>query len=348
MDAAVPLDLQISKFQPLAMPKPMPELTVAAAVPPNRERVYFEGCDRFPFFPRATECHLPNAWWLAEASFAAYERFGSTTPLIDLSPVLAAGYELRRATVANTQFISLEGKDVVIVAFRGTRLEDRILPFLKARGVAPNWADVVTDAKFLPKSLAPDIFVHEGFHAAYAAIEPEFGAVVAAATRAAKPLWLCGHSLGGALATLAAHAHPGKIQGLYTFGSPRVGNAGFVRNLTDSLPNIWRFVHHRDAVTYLPLEGPPGPRRYVHAGNLKFITGRDTWTIKDGGSATEGVAALIADAVVYAGQVERTRARASSLTDPASWPITIEALADHSPMYYTNKIFNAHEECLGH
>jgi triacylglycerol lipase len=330
------------------MPKPMPELTVAAAVPPNRERVYFEECARIPFAAHATKCHLPNAWWLAEAAYAAYEKFPAPERPIDLSPVMAAGFDIRPTTVGSTQFITLESSDALIVAFRGTRLDDIVLPFTKGRAAAPNQADVATDLRLLPRMIAPEVFVHRGFHDAYSAIEGKLDAVVAGASHESKPIWLCGHSLGGALATLAAYQHRGKIHGLYTFGSPRVGNGGFAKALADSLANIWRFVHHRDAVATVPPEGPAGPKRYAHVGQLKFISGKGTWRIEDGGSALNTVSALATDAIAHAKEVGRTLMNRFSLTDPLSWPITIEAIADHSPMYYTNKIFNAHEDRLGH
>ncbi|HYF37424.1 MAG TPA: lipase family protein, partial [Prosthecobacter sp.] len=306
-----------------------------------------EECRRVRFAPHATDCHLPNAWWLAEASFAAYETFPTTAWSIDLSPLLEAEYQIRPTAAGGTQFLAVENEEVLIVAFRGTRLEEMVVPFLKAPGVAPNWADVAIDARFLPKKIAPDVFVHQGFHEAYLAIDAPFADLVTAAARDDKPVWLTGHSLGGALATLAAYHHQKKIHGLYTFGSPRVGNAGFVKSLSEGLTNIWRFVHHRDVIPALPPEGPPGTRRYVHAGRAKWISGRQTWNIEDGGSALNTVSALAADALAHAQEVGRTVARNFSLTDPKSWPITMEALADHSPMYYANKIFNAHEASLG-
>jgi hypothetical protein len=68
-----------------------------------------------------------------------------------------------------------------------------------------------------------------------------------------------GHSLGGALATLAAewlvtHGRAGEAE-LYTFGSPRVGSLGYSRHAEEKigLANVHRVFHQQDPVTMVPL-----------------------------------------------------------------------------------------------
>src|SRR5262249_54451343 len=100
----------------------------------------------------------------------------------------------------------------------------------------------------------------------------------------AKPVWLTGHSLGAALATLAAArwAAGHRVQGLYTFGSPRVGNAAFAATVPGP---CYRFVNNNDVVTRLP---PPGLfAGYRHVGVLKYIR-TDGVIVED--PAPEGVA----------------------------------------------------------
>jgi pimeloyl-ACP methyl ester carboxylesterase len=345
------------------MLKPIPIPTVAASVPPDRERVYFEECSRIKFVPQATECNLCNAWWLAEASFAAYDTFNATgRGQIDLDPLLATGYSVTPGAAKDTQFLAIESKEVLIVAFRGTRLEGFSIPFLNTRGFDLKWGDVVTDARFLPVVMESNVFVHEGFLKAFRDIEDEFGVVVERALSNRRPVWFCGHSLGAALATLAAYKYRDRAQGLYTFGSPRVGNGSFANALISSLPNICRFVHHRDFVTTVPPEGLPisfdasawlnflnslrdhKPVGYAHVGQLKFISGQKTWEIKDGESARGSIAAIAADAFAHAKEVADVLTHGFSITNPGSWPIAFDAVADHSPIYYTNKIFNASNE----
>ena len=67
-----------------------------------------------------------------------------------------------------------------------------------------------------------------------------------------------GHSLGGALATLAAERIAAEGLGkpaLYTFGSPRVGSGAFAQKLTASISpgNIYRVYHKTDIVSMLPM-----------------------------------------------------------------------------------------------
>jgi triacylglycerol lipase len=345
------------------MPKPIPIATVAASVPPDRERIYFEECSRIKFAPQATECNLCNAWWLAEASFAAYDTFNPTGHgQIDLGPLLTAGCSVTPGAAKDTQFLAIENAEFLIVAFRGTRLEGFSIPFLNTRGFDVNWGDVVTDARFLPAVMESDVFVHEGFFKAFSDIEDKFSVVVERALSNRRPVWFCGHSLGAALATLAAYKYRGRAQGLYTFGSPRVGNGRFVNALISSLPNIRRFVHHRDVVTTVPPEGLPisfdvsawlnflnslrdhQPVGYAHVGQLKFITGQKTWEIKDGEGARGSITALAADAFAHAKELADVLTHGFSITNPGSWPILFDGVADHSPIYYANKIFNACEE----
>lgn len=345
------------------MPKPIPMATVAASVPPDRECIYFEECSRIKFAPQAIECNLCNAWWLAEASFAAYDTFDPTGHgQIDLGPLLATGFSVTPGAVNDTQFLAIENTEFLIVAFRGTRLEGFSIPFLNTRGFDANWGDIVTDARFLPAVMESDVFVHEGFLKAFREIEDQFRAVVERALSNRLPVWFCGHSLGAALATLAAYTYREHAKGLYTFGSPRVGNGRFVNALIRSLPNIHRFIHHRDVVTTVPPEGLPisfdvsawlnifnrlhdhQPVGYAHVGQLKFITGQKTWEIKDGEGARDSLTALAADAFAHAKEVADVLTHGFSITDPGSWPILFDVVADHSPIYYTNKIFNACEE----
>ena len=114
-----------------------------------------------------------------------------------------------------------------------------------------------------------DIFpglVHLGFARAAEAVYPTVRALLTALDRDL-PIWVTGHSLGGAMATLVAHrlAHEGfPVRAVYTYGSPRPGD----RNFRDAyrLPN-YRFVNDNDLVPHLPLRWC-----YRHVGLLKLLT----------------------------------------------------------------------------
>ncbi|MDL5050292.1 lipase family protein [Oscillatoria amoena NRMC-F 0135] len=101
-----------------------------------------------------------------------------------------------------------------------------------------------------------------------------------------KSLWLTGHSLGGALATIACAYRIDEnlpIGGVYTFGQPRVGDGSFSRNLNRTIQDrFFRVANHRDIVTRLP----PRVFGYDHAGqicyfdkNQKLHLSVDAWNI---------------------------------------------------------------------
>jgi len=84
-----------------------------------------------------------------------------------------------------------------------------------------------------------------------------------------KSLWFCGHSLGGAMAAICAGrcflSHiPGVPSGVFTFGSPRVGNKRYVNHVK---LDYFRWVNNNDIVTHVP----PAWMRYRHTGQELYI-----------------------------------------------------------------------------
>ncbi len=78
-------------------------------------------------------------------------------------------------------------------------------------------------------------------------------------------LTICGHSLGGALATLQALdvAANTKFKNptVYTYASPRTGDAQFASTYDSKVPSTFRIVNTADLVPKLPL---PPPYEHVH------------------------------------------------------------------------------------
>ncbi len=84
-----------------------------------------------------------------------------------------------------------------------------------------------------------------------------------------RSVWFAGHSLGAALAALAADRYPGTA-GVCTLGSPRVGDWHFAESYSKRFgARALRYVNDADVVTHLP---PPMP--YKHAGAARFIDPR--------------------------------------------------------------------------
>ena len=78
---------------------------------------------------------------------------------------------------------------------------------------------------------SPDSDIHRGFQAAIDAAREEIGRAVKLARDGDKPLFVTGHSLGAALAVLAARYADGLVggtpRGVYVYGIPRVGGERF-------------------------------------------------------------------------------------------------------------------------
>jgi Lipase (class 3) len=114
-----------------------------------------------------------------------------------------------------------EGTDLIVLAFRGT-------------SSTRNWDTDFQVALVHPENTDRQLRVHKGFYQAFVKLnEGTLGIkekldVVKEATKGAVPIYIAGHSLGGALAQIAgAVLGSDQIAACYTFGSPRVGNFYF-------------------------------------------------------------------------------------------------------------------------
>ena len=133
----------------------------------------------------------------------------------------------------------------IVVAFRGSSNLD-------------NW---IADLSFKQVSAYPKCNgceVHGGFYADWVALMP---GIVNETLRLHKEqpnaqLFVTGHSLGAALAVLAAselHYTQGlTITAVYTYGEPRVGNKAFKDFYNQGTHLSWRITHNKDPVPKLP------------------------------------------------------------------------------------------------
>lgn len=162
-----------------------------------------------------------------------------------------------------------------IIAFRGTL----------------GFRDLLVDLNVWPKKLgSKDTWdhVHSGFYKALQeVIKPGrvLKTILMRLTEEEKrtPLWITGHSLGGALATLLAREiillnekfiakglEPINLKGVYTFGAPKVGSKQFSSHLEKELlktgAQFYRVKYLNDLVTEIP-------SNYTHAGKLLSLKG---------------------------------------------------------------------------
>ncbi|KAK9807992.1 hypothetical protein WJX73_000666 [Symbiochloris irregularis] len=143
---------------------------------------------------------------------------------------------------------------LVVLAFRGTSSMRNALSDLKIMQMDH---PVMNEIGHLGRRVQ----VHSGFYSAWAAnglndkIIKRLKSLISCG-RVARNARICvtGHSLGGALAVLAAHdihlkLQPARLQVL-TFGCPYVGNAAFKREYEAHVPDTWHIMHEADPVPH--------------------------------------------------------------------------------------------------
>jgi dienelactone hydrolase len=186
------------------------------------------------FDPHDPSFNRVNALYLAHASDVAYQR----------GPVIAAQERLGLKAVA------FRHKVTRTRGFLGVCDTHAVLAFRGSDPLTlPNW---VTDAVVkLVEREEYDGRVHHGFSAALRHTWYKIERILDFA--ADKPLFLTGHSMGGAMAVLTACrlAKMGRAPAaVYTFGSPRVGDRAFCAGYR--LPT-YRVVNGLDLVPEMPL-----------------------------------------------------------------------------------------------
>jgi triacylglycerol lipase len=143
----------------------------------------------------------------------------------------------------------------MVVAFRGTEVTE--------------WNDIQADARASLAVIGTLGRVHSGFKRELDDIWPLIRERLAANRQ---PLHICGHSLGGAIATLASYRcrserFDSQPVELHTFGSPRVADQRFVGQ---TMLKHYRWVNNNDIVTRIP----PRWMGYWHCGKLVYLDRR--------------------------------------------------------------------------
>ena len=133
----------------------------------------------------------------------------------------------------------------------------------------------------VPSNVAEGATVHRGFNNAWNEIAVDVRQAIDDTVKM-KPdykLVITGHSLGGAIATVAAAnltAEGGYEFDLYTYGQPRVGNDKFSDFLSENIPGrLYRVTHDADPVPRLPPAALPlfGLLGYRHTSPEIWLTG---------------------------------------------------------------------------
>jgi triacylglycerol lipase len=222
---------------------------------------------------------LDNARFLCEAAALAY--LPAAAGEAKFKAVL--GLDATLFSVGNTQAWLATNEANVVVAFRGTEspatldgLKDILLTDAMNLLVVPegrlghDLSAAGVGARF-----------HKGFADAIADIWPPLAdAIEAEVKRRDRPIWLTGHSLGGALALYAAWLLKRRfipVHEVCTFGAPMIGNRAACDALNREFAGkIFRYVNGRDPVPKLPTMSLVA-NEFMHV-DAERLVGRDPVT----------------------------------------------------------------------
>jgi hypothetical protein len=197
-----------------------------------------------------------NALWLAELSRLVYRHDIEED---DPPQQPARASFLEKAGLKQLDFFMSQGRDTQAMLI--SPANGPSFAVLVFRGTEQNIGDFLTDLETGPPLLDQSVVgAHQGFTKA---LDSVWEAIDHALDHLTCPVFYTGHSLGAALATLAASRR--RPHAVYTFASPRVGNGAFVDSL-GSLP-VYRVVDDQDALTRLP----PESLGFRHVGVLHTL-----------------------------------------------------------------------------
>jgi hypothetical protein len=147
--------------------------------------------------------------------------------------------------------------DALVIVFRGTSSGSDILTDL----------DIIRDPLPLANlNEAEWPLVHSGFSHQFFSINANLDTCIASNEK----IVFCGHSLGGALATIGSlyysYLYPSKEISCVTFGSPRVGDERFASMFDERIINSIRYVNDNDPIPCLPTRW-----RFRHVKGLQWL-----------------------------------------------------------------------------
>ncbi len=245
--------LIIGTFQTIALGKDMLQFdnTWPALVSPGVGEIYFDIESMPKMETKTKEFSIANAWRLAEVSRISYK--------------MGAGpyrnYYLKKAKLKEIHFLETKGLFYHVIVSQDKENPFTIVAFRGSQDIQ-NW---ITNFDAILIDHEKSGKVHKGFNEAIDLILEDIENNIKGLEA---PLFICGHSLGGALAIVTASRLSVQPQAAYIYGCPRVGNGDFAKSLNNL--TIFRIENHLDMVTNVPPEDKPF--NYKHVGKTIYIT----------------------------------------------------------------------------
>ncbi len=229
------------------------------------EHEFFAGSDSMPDFQFSTgEFSVETAWWLGELCRLSYtpdhrevvrdrwERLPRRAGLLEARSPFIEELSVHKTSNHASIYRRRDGVGGTVVCFRGT---SKTRQWIMNAVVRPHgWR------RFRLKEDPEGAYVHSGFYVFFKRIWPK---ILPTLEKLPRPWIFTGHSLGGALATIAGVvAYPDLV---CTFGAPRVGSSEF--HQLKQAKTTWRLVNEMDLVPRLPTADPQlGEKQFVHGG----------------------------------------------------------------------------------
>ena len=180
-----------------------------------------------------------NALAFVEASDLAYKSQEDAERVIKTEWRFTDFYLINKK---GTQGFIAKKSDLILISFRGT--EQKQLE------------DILTDIIVCQTKTKLGL-IHSGFLAAIKFAWKDILRTLKKFQDNHQPIWITGHSLGGALAILTCAKLCSKnkflnIKGVYTFGSPRVGDDKFKELVKTLSCSAYRITNYKDPVSIIP------------------------------------------------------------------------------------------------
>jgi triacylglycerol lipase len=230
-----------------------------------------------------TDFDIAIAVELARLSLQAYQQLDDHTA--DRSFILPAPYRLHETLLTSERFAGdlFSGTEEVPIGFIATA-DKAIYVVFRGTQTITEWLNNVQFPQVIFDLVTDGGQTHQGFTAVYESVRDTVITTVNAliASDTYTTLYVTGHSLGGALAVLAAlelRERTALEPIMYNFAAPRVGDPAFRQRYREAVSNSWRTVNTHDIVPTLPpttvlaLDGiTPKELLYTHVSTENAIT----------------------------------------------------------------------------